>query len=331
MSTGSIHDFLTDHGRGATLWSMTQSTDRFRHVSFHGEPVMREPLPDVRREPSTHGLPAALGPESSAFFEALCAKWGLSSDRYRNSSLARRQAACLRALRVATPTDGARAIAADPLASEQALGVVMIGVTEFFRDTAVFEVLQGFLSTLQGAPSGTLRALSLGCSNGSELYSLAMLMAEQDILCGAHLIGLDCRPAAVDCAREGIYPVEAAKSIPEELRTRYLRRAPAAEPLPGRRRGPARVRMSQELRSACRWQIADAFSTSPAVAEGPFDLIMCRNLAIYLTPRASADLWALCLRKLAPGGLLVVGKVERPPLGASAVLARVGPCIYRKR
>jgi len=307
--------------------------DPFRHLSFLGEPVLPDPraASSVCREFPGLSFAAALAPESSAFYEALCAEWGLSADRYRNSSLARRQAACLRALRVATPTDGARVIAADPVASERALGVVMIGVTEFFRDGSVFEALAGLLVAMRGMASRPLRALSLGCSNGSELYSLAMLMAEREVLQGAHLIGLDCRPAAIECASAGIYPVEAARSVPAELRARYLSRAPAFEAVRGRRPRQARVRISEELRSACRWHVADAFSAWPAAAECPLDLIMCRNLAIYLTPRASDDLWARCLRRLAPGGLLVVGKAERLPSGASAALARVGPCIYRKR
>jgi chemotaxis protein methyltransferase CheR len=271
---------------------------------------------------------ARLEPVSYAFFEALCQRWGLSAARYRHSILARRTAACLRALRAATPAEGVRVLAGNSAASERALAAVMIGVTEFFRDEAVFDTLRAALRAR--AESGQpLRVLSVGCSDGSELYSLAMLLAEDGLLDGAELRGLDCRPAAIATARAGLYPAAAVQKIEPTLRTRYLT---GGDELPRRSRRDTAgyVRVAAELLAACRFAVADAFG--PALGTGPpQEVILCRNLAIYLTPEASAELWARCLQKLAPGGLLVVGKAERPPPELRPRLSRVGACVYRKR
>jgi chemotaxis protein methyltransferase CheR len=91
---------------------------------------------------------------------------------------------------------------------------------------------------------------------------------------------------------------------------------------------PPRHRIT--LRAHCRWSVGDAFRLPPEVdGAGTRDLVLCRNLAIYLTPESAADLWERCLAQLRPGGLLVTGKAERPPAHIRPALERVGPCIYR--
>jgi chemotaxis protein methyltransferase CheR len=273
-----------------------------------------------------------LEPDTIAFFEALCQRWGLTAARYRDSILARRQAACLRALRATSPIDGVRAIAADRAASERALGAVMIGVTEFFRDAAVFATLRCLLRSLKRG-SEPLSVLSVGCSDGSELYSLAMLMAEQGLLAGARLRGIDCRPGAVESAVAGIYSTSAADAVPPALRARYMSPMLHSE-LPHAPLGPRMhtVRVVDGLRAACQWAVADAFTLSfDAEAADACDLILCRNLTIYLTPGSAAALWALCVDGLRPGGLLVVGKAERPPAEIRPRLSQIGACMYRRR
>ena len=61
--------------------------------------------------------------------------------------------------------------------------------------------------------------------------------------------------------------------------------------------------------------------------EGSWNLILCRNLAIYLEAETAARLWQRIAGALAPGGFLVVGSAERPVV---AGLHRCGPCIYRR-
>jgi chemotaxis protein methyltransferase CheR len=278
--------------------------------------------------------PIRLEPASSEFFEVLCERWGLSRIRYRDSILARREGACLRALRARSPREGARVVGVDPAAAERALGAVMIGVTGFFRDRDVWKGLRDLAPRMR-RPFQPLRALSVGCSDGSELYSLAMLLAEGGLLDDARLHGLDCRPAAVRSARAGVYPEEALTSVPPRLRARHF--APVAGPgqlgVPGSRSGTASpcAQVADPLRAACRWSVADAFGPAPGPwREDDFDLIFCRNLAIYLTFESASELWSTCLERLRPGGLLVTGKAERPPAEIRRSLRRIGRCIYRR-
>jgi chemotaxis protein methyltransferase CheR len=58
------------------------------------------------------------------------------------------------------------------------------------------------------------------------------------------------------------------------------------------------------------------------------DLILFRNVAIYLAPETAAQAYAQFARQLSPGGILVTGKAETPP--RSLPLARVTHCIFRR-
>jgi chemotaxis protein methyltransferase CheR len=307
--------------------------DRYEHLTFVGD------HPEVRRggdrRPGggrTVQGAHVLDGDSAAFFGALCSLWGLEASHYRDSIFARRKSACLRALGVTSPVEGLGVISRDRRAAERALGTVMIGVTELFRDAAVFQSLGGLLRGLK-RPGQSLRALSVGCSDGSELYSLAILLAEQGLLPEARLTGMDARPAAIEVARAGVYPAAALAMLSPVLRSRYFAPVPAA-PRRGRNAGFSvpQVQAHDSLRNACQWTAADAFSLGAGgEGAGQYDLVLCRNVAIYLKPEAAAALWALCIAQVRPGGLMVAGKAERPPVDVRAELTLAGPCIYRRR
>jgi chemotaxis protein methyltransferase CheR len=306
--------------------------DSYRHIRFLDDnPAPACPRPAAERSQAVRASRSVeFGKDSALFFETLCGAWGLTASRYRDSILARRQAACLRSLRATSPANGVVLISRDSAASERALGAVMIGVTEFFRDPAVFDALRPMLGGLK-ADAGPLRALSIGCSDGSELYSLAILLAEEGMLSGARLHGVDCRPGAIRSAKAGVYVASALDTVDPALRARYF------EPVSGtgmmRSRGASRaawMRVSHALRARCRWTVGDAFRLPPEFDRAhASDLVLCRNLGIYLTPESAAELWERCVGQLRPGGLLVTGKAERPPARIRPLLERIGPCIYR--
>jgi chemotaxis methyl-accepting protein methylase len=314
---------------------------RFRHLVFAGDrPVTVQAKPSGSSHTLEQKKPRAahLDVQSAAFFNDLLSRGGLRAGRYRESILLRRRHACLRALRVSSTEEATRVIGGDTASADRALGAVMIGVTRFFRDLAIFQSLRGLLSPLHRA-RGRLDALSVGCSDGSELYSLAMQLAEEGLLTTSRLWGLDCRTDAIAAATAGVYPAGCIESIPPAMRDRYLIPAHGVAALgrAGRRTVPLRrfagcapgaVRVADALRAACSWMVADVFQ--PPKTPGEVDLILCRNLAIYLNTESAAELWMLLASRLRPGGLLIVGKAERPSSTLCDKLVRVESCVYRK-
>jgi len=304
--------------------------DRFEHLTFLGDRPAppretRHPLPRFGRPSSTDG--ARLPADSTWFFEDLLGRWGLSLDSYRPTVFARRQPACLRAIRCHSPSAARRSIAEDEDAAERALEAFLIGVTGFFRDPEVFEAVRLRLPSL-ARNDRPLRVLSVGCSDGSEVYSLAILLAEEGLLEGAQLHGIDRRPGAVAAARAARYGTVHTKGVGTTLRRKYFEPVEdTGDNRPGTRARTPSVRVIEPIRTRCRWEVADALRMSVdfAPTEG-FDLVLCRNLAIYLRPLAADTLWDLCRSSLRSGGLLVVGKAERP----SGELRRLERCLYEK-
>lgn len=295
-------------------------TDRYRHLEFTGQPrlrpsVIRERLfsQPISRRTAVEAI-EALDAEERAFYEWLLAQAGLDRAHYRPRPLQRRLTSCLRALQARSVAEARKTLLRHPELLPRALSAVVIGVTAFFRDAEVFETIDSTVLPELLRQHRAISVWSVACSDGAELYSIAMLLHEQGGLCRGRLLGTDCRAQAIQTAQRGEYDDTALAALEPGRRERYF------IPLAGNRR-----RVSPLLRSACRWQTADVFACADAAA---WDMVLCRNLAIYLEPVAAAELWQRLARALRPGGWLVVGKAERPC--RDLPLHRVGPCIYRK-
>lgn len=256
----------------------------------------------------------AIDPETRAFIHSVLSCSGLNPAFYRIEPLARRLPACLRALKAKAIDEARRRTERDAGLRSLALATLVIGVTEFFRDPPVFDFLRDHVMPEAGRRGDSLRIWSAGCSEGAELYSSAMLLAELGLLDRSELLGTDCRPEAVAAAREGWYDESRVAGVGAERVERFFSR---------RRR---HLRIAETLRTAARWETSDLLDDKRIA--GDWDLILCRNVAIYLEPAAAATLWCSLAQRLRPDGVLVVGKAERPD--ASAGLRRLAPCIYQR-
>nr|WP_246417899.1 CheR family methyltransferase [Haloferula luteola] len=218
----------------------------------------------------------------------------------------------MRALRVTTKEAAERLVADDPAKLQIAVNALLIGTTSFFRDAATFGLLEEAIVPLLVEHSPLPRVWSVACSDGSELVSIALLFARYGAAGRCRFLGTDCRPSAIASAKKGHYSQEAIASMPADLGERYFENV-----------GKAR-RLIPAISSRIIWKVSDILSdTEP----GLWDLILCRNLAIYLGPAVTQQLWLKLADALTPGGHLVVGKAENPQLPG---LERVGPCVFRK-
>lgn len=231
---------------------------------------------------------------------------------YRETPLRRRTGACLRAIRADSEAVALSRMAVDPRLADVALNTLLIGVSEFFRDSMVFQALQTIVMPALDQRQRPLRILSIGCSTGAELYSVAMLLAQSELLAGSYLLGVDCRAEAVAQGRRGVFADAALTNVAQDMRSRYF--TPVIDGW----------RIADDLRKQTEWCVLDATRECPA---GPWDLVLCRNLVIYLQDEVAYAMFERMLRQLARGGFVVVGKAERPP--TSLELTPVGRCVYR--
>jgi chemotaxis methyl-accepting protein methylase len=289
------------------------TTFDLRHVSFEGRPAAAT-RPKAKRVTHQHiGHSHALLPTTEppdGLVRWVIDQAGLDANLYRHLPLARRLPACLRMLKVQSAEEARAVLEKQPDLLPAAVSSLLIGVTEFFRDPAVFESLRAEVLPSLAVRRGPLRVWSAACSTGQELYSVAILLAEAGLLAKSFFLGTDCRIEAIEGARSGVYD---AAHLELPIRTEYF------EPVGGS------WQVIEPLRRQVRWRVADL---GRSTEEGPWDIVLWRNLAIYLNPGPAETVWNRLAGALAPGGFLVVGKAERPPSGLG--LVPVCRCVYRK-
>jgi chemotaxis methyl-accepting protein methylase len=189
----------------------------------------------------------------------------------------------------------------------------LIGVSGFFRDQPVFECIEKIVVPRLAGLRRPVRVCSAGVSGGQEIYSVAMLLAEAGMLADAMLAGVDCRPDAIRQARAGHYDFDDMSGVTNARRGRFFRMS------------DDRWAVLPELKERIRWCVRDLLVFDP---EETCDLILFRNVAIYLNEPHGSGIWSRLWSRLSPGGFIVTGKAERPP--ATLPLIRVGPSVYRK-
>jgi chemotaxis methyl-accepting protein methylase len=247
------------------------------------------------------------------FFTWLFERAEVSAELYRPRSLARRLDACLRRLKAPSGAAARGLLERRPELLPEVLDVALIGVSSFFRDGDVFRSLKAEIKRAFGTPRTGLRVLSAGCAEGQELYSVGILLDDLGMLGSSELVGVDCRPGALERAQRGQFSPEQLDQVNPARRERYFR--PVG----------TRFEVRDFLRNRTRWVREDLlhFQDPSGV-----DLLLCRNVVIFMTPAGAANLWARLSAQLHPGGLLVTGKAEKPPPFLS--LRRVCPSVYRK-
>lgn len=285
----------------------------FQHLYFEGHVPSR-----IRRRVPVVALPVrqkpVIPPGSDRFFSSLFGYVGLSTWAYRKSALQRRLPACLRFLGAKDVPTALQKLEDCPDLATPALSVVLLGVTAFFRDAAVFERLREELSTAWIRRETPHRVWSAASSDGQELYSVAMMLDDLGQLDSWELLGSDCRDEAIDAARRGVFAPSVAHKILSPWREKYFLESGGG------------LQVNAPLRNRICWKRADLVSEPEP---GPWDLILWRNMAIYLEGAAADRIWSSLVRELAPGGLLMTGKAECPPPGLG--LEKIAPCLFRKR
>jgi chemotaxis protein methyltransferase CheR len=188
---------------------------------------------------------------------------------------------------------------------EHLVNAITTNITNFFREPHHFD----FLKSAVLAPRVTetprrprIRIWSAGCSSGEEPYSIAMTMA--DVLkpaaaWDALILATDIDTNVLRRAEAGIYPAEALRHIPDTYRKRFVRRIAG---------DGDRVQMADELRAMIRFRRLNLHESWPM--KGKFDVIFCRNVAIYFDKPTQRKLFNRYADYLTIGGMLYLGHAE---------------------
>jgi chemotaxis protein methyltransferase CheR len=226
---------------------------------------------------------------------ALARVAGLELASFRSGHVAERIRRALRRERVDTVDGLVQLLVTDPAARLRFRRSIAVPFTGLFRDPEQFErVDRDVLPTLV-ARGGTIRVWSAGAADGSELYSVALLLDRRGALNRARLLGSDLLDENVAAAR---------------------RAASCHGVVSDRVRGRVRFERRDIVRDG-----------APA---GAWDVVLCRNVAIYLEPGARDRLHRTLAGALAPGGTLVLGRSESLPQARALGLGPAGAHCYAR-
>ena len=194
----------------------------------------------------------------------------------------------------------------DGAIKRQIIGGITTNETLFFRDTAPFDLLRFKLipqmvdRRKDSGGNAPIRIWSAACSTGQEIYSVAMVLKEvlgDPYRYGVRLLGTDVSDEAVAKASKGIFtPVEISRGLPDTLRSKYFRQVSGG------------WQISDELRALVSFKKRNLMADFGEL--GRFDVIFCRNVAIYFNERDKTALFERLGRALERNGVLLVGAME---------------------
>lgn len=197
-------------------------------------------------------------------------------------------------------------VTSDRALQTQIVDAITTNETLFFRDNSPFEALRHkVIPDLIDSKAGTvfprrIRIWSAACSTGQEPYSIAITLRELipdlddwDIT----ILGTDVSDAAVKRASLGLYaPHEIERGLSPAHLNKYFRRVGKD------------WQVRDELRTLVSYQKLNLLQ--PFASLGTFDVVLCRNVAIYFTPEARRDVFRRLAERLPANGYLFVGASE---------------------
>ena len=267
---------------------------------------------------------STLGSQHSASAEDLLRRWiGLDPSTVGSAAIQRAVRTRMAALGIADAEAFAEHALHDVAERDRLVEEVVVAESWFFRDSQVFDFVRRFACTLATLPGrAPVRILSAPCAAGEEPYSIAMHLLDAGLAPTQFVIdAIDVSRNALDRARHARYSANAFRNADLAFRDRWFRSENGASVLDERVRGCVHFAWGNLLEESF---VAAALASG----RGPYDVVFCRNLLIYLTPAARQRVERAVERLLKPDGLLVLGAAEPPimkggwiPAGDNSVFA----------
>lgn len=221
---------------------------------------------------------------------------------YARPSLRRRIANRLRVEKVDTITGLLDKILQDPSCMDRLVLGLSVNVSAMFRDPDFFRAMRTHVfPLLRTRPY--IRIWQAGCSMGEEVYSVAIMLAEDGLIDRCRIYATDINEAALQKARGGIYPLERMQRCTQN----YIRAG-------GTRSFSEYYTAAYDnaiFTPALREHVV--FAKHNLATDGPFNefsLILCRNVLIYFNRRLQDRVHRLLYDSLASCGVLGVGAKE---------------------
>lgn len=227
---------------------------------------------------------------------------GFDVTAYKRSTLQRRIEKRMQSLNVPSFADYEDYLEVHPGEFTYLFNVILINVTEFFRDQPAWEFLATHvvphIIEAKG-PHDLIRVWSAGCSSGEEAYSATMLFAEalgiERLRERVKVYATDVDEEALGAARLGNYPPASLEQVPTHLREKYFEQE------------SGHYAFHKEARRVVIFGRHDLLQDPPI---SRVDLLLCRNTLMYFNYDSQSTILSRFHFALNNGGFLFVGRAE---------------------
>ena len=269
------------------------AVDLIRLLSGELKPPMKEPLASEKDRSSFDRICILLRGRTSHDFSL-----------YKKSTIYRRIERRMGIHAIDSISTYAKFLQENPQELDLLFKELLIGVTNFFRDPESWEQLakEVLPELITSRPEGgALRAWVAGCSTGEEAFSLAITFKE--VLAALQptasftlqIFATDLDQDAIEKARLGLYGPRAMSALSEERRSAWF--TPEEHGF----------RVRKEIREMVVFATHDVLQHPPLIR---LDLLLCRNLLIYLSSDLQKRLFPVFHYSLNPDGHLFLGSAE---------------------
>src|SRR6185312_10516912 len=240
--------------------------------------------------------------ELQQVFEVLRPVSGVDFRHYKLPTIKRRLFRRMALQRLSEVGQYIRLLRSEPAEVRSLYQDLLIHVTRFFREPESFHAMARdvFPAITQGrGPDRPIRVWVSGCATGEEAYSLAIALVDylqqQQIDAPVQIFATDVSDTAVEQARLGVFPASIEGDVGADRIRRFFTRHDGG------------FRVTKTIRDLC------VFARQDLTKDPPFsrlDLILCRNVLIYMDAVPQQKLLSVFHYALTPSGFLVLGQAE---------------------
>jgi chemotaxis protein methyltransferase CheR len=240
--------------------------------------------------------------ELELLLEGIHRRYGFDFREYAPASLRRRVRRRMDGEKVETVSALQALILHDPAVMERLLLDLSVNVTAMFRDPGFFLAFrEKVVPLLRTYPFSRLWVA--GCSTGEEVFSLAIVLAEEGLADRVRIYATDINEAVLERAKLGVFPLEKM----QEYTQNYIRS--------GGGRSFSEYYVARYERARFARELADGvvFAQHNLVSDATFNefnVITCRNVMIYFAQPLQQHVHRLFYESLAMFGVLALGQKE---------------------
>lgn len=235
---------------------------------------------------------------------------------YKEKQMKRRIDALITTHNIVTYSDYVHALRTNRDLFEEFVNYLTINVSEFYRNPELWKVLSEEIVPILLERGRSLKIWSAACSTGDEPYSLVMMLNQFLPLSSIHILATDIDKQVMEKAKLGIYSDKSLHGLPPGFLTKYFTKI-----------SEKTYQINADVKRCVEFKEHNLLR-DPYPNE--CDLIVCRNVMIYFTEEAKAEIYHKFNNALKDYGILFVGSTEQMIQPSALGFRAVRPFFYKK-